>query len=319
LEGPLSPQDNAYEVLGLAKNGHRIFEVLSRYDDILTLEGRKNYEPGDTLKLIVPFLIYHGITEEDIKKVSSKAKIVGYAAEIIDELKKMGWNVRIISTSYQQHAYYIGNIVGVRKENIACTYFPLDKYNSKIRNKDLAIVEKLEDEIIKDFPKFDESQMLKRLDEFFYKELIDIPLGKIFKEIKVIGGQQKVDSLLDFIRIDEAKIAQSIAIGDSITDYKMLKTVRNKRGLAITFNGNEFSIPYANIGVASEDLRPILTFAKAFANGNRREAIKLAKKIEKQDSTISCLENADKKKLDETIKIHEIYRKKIRGAAGNLG
>ncbi len=77
-------------MLGLAKNGHRIFEVLSRYDDILTLEGRENYEPGDTLKLIVPFLIYHGITEEDIKKVSSKAKIVGYAAEIIDELKKLG-------------------------------------------------------------------------------------------------------------------------------------------------------------------------------------------------------------------------------------
>ncbi len=41
--------------------------------------------------------------------------------------------------------------------------------------------------------------------------------------------------------------------------------------------------------------------------------------MEKQDSTISYLENADKKKLDETIKIHELYRKKIRGAAGNLG
>ena len=61
LEGPISPQDNAYEVLGLAKDGERVFEVISKYDDILTLEGREGYEPGDTLKLIVPFLLWNKI------------------------------------------------------------------------------------------------------------------------------------------------------------------------------------------------------------------------------------------------------------------
>jgi len=55
LEGPLSPQDNAYEVMGLIPDGHRLFEVISRYDDLLTLEGREDYEPGDTLRLIVPW------------------------------------------------------------------------------------------------------------------------------------------------------------------------------------------------------------------------------------------------------------------------
>ena len=49
LEGPLSPQDNAFEVMKLIPNGDKIFEILSRYDDILALEGREGYEPGDTL------------------------------------------------------------------------------------------------------------------------------------------------------------------------------------------------------------------------------------------------------------------------------
>ena len=66
LEGPLAPQDNAYELMKLFPNGGKIFEVISRYDDLLTLEGRENYEPGDTLALIVPFLAYHRITEEQI-------------------------------------------------------------------------------------------------------------------------------------------------------------------------------------------------------------------------------------------------------------
>ena len=48
LEGPLAPQDNAYDLMKLFPNGDKIFEVISKYDDLLTLEGRENYEPGDT-------------------------------------------------------------------------------------------------------------------------------------------------------------------------------------------------------------------------------------------------------------------------------
>ena len=51
LEGPLSPQDNAFEVMGAIPRGLEIFSALSTYDDILALEGRQDYEPGDTLKL----------------------------------------------------------------------------------------------------------------------------------------------------------------------------------------------------------------------------------------------------------------------------
>ena len=116
LEGPLSPQDNAYDVLALAENGHKIFEVISRYDDILTLESREDYEPGDTLKLIVPFLIYRGISENEIREVSSRAKIVSGVKEIIPALKEEGWNVYVISTSYQQHAYNICEQIGISRE-----------------------------------------------------------------------------------------------------------------------------------------------------------------------------------------------------------
>ncbi|GAF96811.1 unnamed protein product, partial [marine sediment metagenome] len=56
LEGPLATQDNAYELMKLFPGGGKVFEVISRYDDLLTLEGRADYEPGDTLVLIAPFL-----------------------------------------------------------------------------------------------------------------------------------------------------------------------------------------------------------------------------------------------------------------------
>lgn len=319
LEGPLSPQDNAYEVLALADNGRKVFEVISRYDDVLALEGRRNYEPGDTLKLIVPFLIYHGITEEDIRKVSERARIVDGASEVISELKARGWRVRIISTSYEQHAHNVGRNVGISPEEIACTRFPLDEYSASVDKKDLARIEELEEQILHDFTRLREEEAVKRLDDFFFNQIPRTTLGEIFKDIGVIGGQRKVEAMLDFIRKDEADIRECMAIGDSITDYKMLRAVSSGGGLAIAFNGNEYSIPYAEVGIASMDLLPILTIADVFSRKGSGSARAMARKMEKENSRISCLVDADEKKIAEVIRIHGEYRKRVRGEAGKLG
>ena len=62
MEGPLTSQDAAFELMGLVPGGHEVFRAISRYDDILALAGRPGYEPGDTLALIVPFLLYHRLS-----------------------------------------------------------------------------------------------------------------------------------------------------------------------------------------------------------------------------------------------------------------
>ncbi len=314
LEGPLSPQDNAYEVLSLAENGRRLFEIISRYDDVLTLQSRSNYEPGDTLKLIVPFLIYHGISEEDIKKISCKAKIVRGARGVISELKKKGWKVRIISTSYEQHAFNIGRKVGVAKEDIACTKLPLNKYASELKSADFQIIKELEEKILKEK---EERKLVGVLDDFFFTKLQKTPLGRVFSEVTVIGGQRKVDAMQRFIE-RSTDFREVVAIGDSITDYKMLKKVKESAGLAIVFNGNEFAVPYASVGVASTSLRSLLPITSAFLEGGKERAVEAARRLE-SSANYSCLENADKKKAEQVINTHKRYRMLVRGQAGKLG
>ena len=107
LEGPLAPQDNAYELMRLFPNGNRVFEVISRYDDLLTLQGRADYEPGDTLALTAPFLACHGIRESQIANMGRKAKLTSGALRLVARLKSRGWEVFCISTSYEQYALSI--------------------------------------------------------------------------------------------------------------------------------------------------------------------------------------------------------------------
>ena len=126
LEGPLSLQVNAYEVMKLiGDEGARIFERISRYDDLLTLQGRAGYEPGDTLALIVPFLLVHDITEADFRRVSARTKIVDGATTLFRQLQADSWEIYIISTSYEQPAHPIGRQLGV-PDHIICTQLNLE-------------------------------------------------------------------------------------------------------------------------------------------------------------------------------------------------
>ncbi len=336
LEGPISPQDNAYEVLGLAEDGKRVFEVISKYDDILTLEGRENYEPGDTLKLIVPFLIRNKISECDIKEVSESAGIVPGVKDVITHLKSKEWDVYIISTSYEQHAHNIAGQVGVEIERVACTKMPLDDYHLQFSDDDLGVLEEAQEKILNElYPGDDEDRVKMELDNFFFETLQKSRLGNIFNEVSVVGGARKVDAMMKFA--GGSDLTDAVAVGDSITDFKMLEKIKEKGGLGIAFNGNEYSIPYADVALATLDQRFLLPILSAFADGGRERAIDTVKRLENAsldeilkampDDTASTITKNVKRpqyhkidsNVDEIVKIHKEYRTLVRGAAGKLG
>lgn len=328
LEGPLSPQDNAYEVMGIVNDGYRIFEVISRYDDLLTLENREDYEPGDTLKLIVPFLLHNGLKEEDIIRVSERARVVPGARETIKHLQDSGWDVFIISTSYWQHAYNIARQLGVKEDNVACTQLELDGINRNMGGMEL--VEEITGEILdRLYPKMDDREIVRILDDFFFSRLLKTDLGGIFQKVQVVGGIRKVQAMQRFIEGKGFSTTQAMAVGDSITDFKMLRLLREGGGFSVAFNGNEYSIPYSNCALATLDMRALIPIADSFLkkgrNGARDIVLGLEKKSEKkqegdnQSAIYHLIEDVDQLDMDEIVSIHRAYRKRMRGEASKLG
>ncbi len=267
LEGPLSPQDNAYEVMHLIKDGPALFEVLSRYDDYLALQNIPDYEPGDTLKLIVPFLLVNGVTELDIVKVSKRAKLVSGAKELIKWLQEDMWNVHIISTSYEQHAYNIASELGIERKNVHCTRFPLDSFYDLLDDVEIKLISEIQNELISfcssdGYENFGIEKLAAKLNHFFFVKIPKTRINEIFEMVSVMGGKRKADALTSVI--DTARAKQTAAIGDSITDYIMLQRIRSTGGLSVAFNGNMYSLPYANIGIACVDIRPLYLFLTKF-------------------------------------------------------
>lgn len=324
LEGPLSPQDNAYEVMSLSEKGRLVFEALSEYDDFLALENRAGYEPGDTLKLIVPFLSYYGFSEADISRVSEGAVLVSGMKDVVEQLRKMGQRVRIISTSYEQHAHSVGRRLGVDSVDIASTRLDIESitFDGGVRES----LQRIEKKVLEGGLSSDVRVML---DELYFG-------SGLFQQIdvEVVGGQRKVDALLRFAAEAGEDVSDVVAVGDSITDYKMLREVSRGGGLAIAFNANKYCLPYADVAVATLDGRAVLPLIKAFISGGRGGALQKAAELESDPAELESegygylleMESrpvysviAKNKDLTGILAVHSDMRMRVRGEAGKLG
>lgn len=322
LEGPLSPQDNAYELMKLTPNGDKVFEVISRYDDLLTMEGRKDYEPGDTLAFIVPFLMLHKVSEVDIATLATKATLTDGAAELVTSLGLKSWEVFCINTTYEQYARHIAQNLGIPASNVACTPFPLDKFTLTLCQEDTAQLEQIEQDILAMSSTADDSMIKRRLDDFFWRKLPKTDLGTSVKKVKPVGGRRKVAAIKRFSQSFDQSLSNWVVVGDSITDFKMLKAVNQAGGLAIAFNANQYALPYATMSLASTDINDLFVVLQEWQERGRDGVERMVKAREKAGGK----ENrdyfhwlADKSNINDIISLHKRLRQLVREEAGKLG
>jgi len=167
----------------------------------------------------------------------------------------------------------------------------------------------------------------------------------------VIGGERKAEAIRAIAQEKGIAIRDIIAVGDSITDYKMLKAVTTKGGIAVVFNGNQYAVPYGNVGLASVDIRYLYLVCKAFERGGKRAVMDVVTKWEDNrrafeenpenipDEYITPdlkdfltrdkgkipfpylhnLERVDEGRKEEILAIHKRLRMQVREDAGKLG
>jgi len=323
LEGPLSPQDNAYDLMRLFPNGDRVFEVISRYDDLLTLAEKPDYEPGDTLALIVPFLVLHGVKEADIARLATEATLVPGALDLISGLYTEEWRVFCITTTYEQYAMHITHKLGIYAHNVACTAFPLDRMRLSLAPEEADLLRRTEEAIISLDPA-DDAGIRQALDKFFWEELPRTGVGKLIQQVKPVGGRRKTEALKRFSEKYDVPFSGWVAVGDSITDSRMLGEIDKAGGLAIAFNANQYALPCATMSLASTYLSDLKDVLLAWKKGQRKETERLVSDREKRSAggdraNFHWLTKRDKARIDDVVQVHKRLRQMVRQSAGKLG
>ncbi|MDD4859344.1 MAG: HAD hydrolase family protein [Dehalococcoidales bacterium] len=306
----------------LFPGGDKVFEVISRYDDILTIEEKPGYEPGDTLALIVPFLVLHHIIEEDIITMAAKPIFTGGAEKLVSWLQGNSWKVFCITTTYEQYALRLTQKLGIFSQNVACTPFPLNRMHQTLSQTELALLQRVEADILKLYPPNDDAKIKQSLDRFFQVELPATEVGKLITQVKPVGGWRKLEALNRFAERNQQPLSKWIAIGDSITDFRMLHAVDAAGGLAIAFNANQYALPYATMSLASSLLSDLTDVLKAWQKDGRKGAEKIVREKEAaggSDNRGYFHWLSGRKDINDVIEIHRRARKLAREEASKLG
>jgi len=289
-EGPLSKNDNAFEVTGYyIPNGDELFKRVSKYDDVLAdIVKRPNYKAGDTLRLILPFLKAYGANNRGIKEFSSKN--ISLVPGVSDTLRFVSRRMPsfIVSTSYEQYISAICDVVGFPFENTYCTKLNIDKYH--VSDQEIRVLKELKEEIcdmplieipdgaksVNDFSK-EHQELVKRLDEIFWVKLPRMESYKMIEEVNPIGGSEKANAVIDIARRLEAEPNQIAYFGDSITDVEVYQLIKNGGGLTVSFNGNSYAIREAEVAVLSANTIITSVLADVFNRFGKEGVIDLVK------------------------------------------
>ena len=287
-EGPISINDNAFELAeNFIDDGDRFFSIISKYDDVLVdIVKKSNYKAGDTLRLILPFLKAYGATDNKIMNFSSRnVLLVPGAKKMLTFVMKL-FPSFIVSTSYEHYITALCKLTNFPFENTYCTRLKIDQY--QIPKEEMEKLKEIAKEIasmpmivipknansMSEFSRKDQDAV-DRLDEIFWEELSDMESSRILREVNPIGGREKAKAVQNIVKMLDCSLDQVMYVGDSITDVQALMLVRKNGGLAVSFNGNGYSIRESNVAFLSGDAIVISVLAEVFNKLGKQGATEL--------------------------------------------
>lgn len=348
-EGPLVFKDLAADITKRAVPG--LFPVLSFYDDYLAEKGTQGYQAGDTLALVVPHLLLHGVRDEDVAQEAEDAKVCLGVEEYIAGLKRDGWDIRIISTAYSQLWELVGKHLGTPMKDIACTNLDLASLRVKFGSEDFfKIVRENEEGILKMVPLANEAMqevdggksvvkvlgenpkftpLLQTLDTFFWQELPKQGYQTL-GAVTVMGGRRKIEAAQKFARELRVNLSDVAYVGDSITDDALHAKLSQEGGLPIAINGNSYALRNARVAVATKDMRDIRPILDSWHQGGFEQVQRFVRLNgssflrTKEGAPFSengssahydLIDPSDQEGYKKLLVTHKEYRRLVRGAA----
>jgi len=351
-EGPLTKNDNAYELAAqFVADGDKVFSHISKYDDVLAdIVKRPGYNAGDTLKLVLPFLKACDITDSQMQEFSAQTLIlIAGTKQTLQHIRSLT-EAFIVSTSYEHYIKALCDYVYFPFENTYCTRISLDKYAVKAEEKTKleAIAKEItslpmitipsEAKTLKDLSNRDQ-ETVNQLDEIFWKEIPKMKIGRIFSEVKPVGGEQKAAAIRGIVNKLQVPLSSVMYVGDSITDVQAFQLVREGGGFTVSFNGNGYAVRSAEVAVQAQNNTVTAVLADVFLKHGKAKVIGLVETWTPEDlkdsgvnpaivnhllllqaNGLPKVQTVTPKNMEVLSKQSSEFRKKVRGeAVGKLG
>jgi len=282
LQGPITANDNARELTAaMVEDGDRLFRAVRRYEKVLsTISRKEGVKPGDSLRLILPFLKAYGATDSSLLRFSKENMHIVPGADKAMRFAQELMSSFIVSTSYEHYVGAACDQIGFPFENTFCTRLSMDMLD--IEDWEVETLRNLAQEIVRlpllEIPEGasnvrdlsqDDRLVLRRLDEIFWTEITDLSSYQLVSQVNPVGGDEKATSVVEICKRMSVPLEDCMYVGDGETDARVLQVVKRSGGLSVAFNGNLSALREAEVGVVSNNAIVTSILAELFYRGGR--------------------------------------------------
>jgi energy-converting hydrogenase A subunit R len=290
-EGPLALNDIAFELCRdfLPPDGVRFFTQVSRYGDYLVDIAKKpDYQAGDIWRLILPFLKGAGLANEKMAEFSRQhIALMPRAEEAYRFLHTLNVPLFAISAGLRPFAAAVAGKLGFAPERLYCTEVDLDSYElaeteaGELRHLLSEIVAAPALELPPDAKALADlapevKKVIGLMDRVFWDSIPKMDIGRIYQEVKAMGGPEKAKAVEDSLAKTGLAMANLMYVGDSDTDVPALEKVRSGGGVALSFNGDRSAALAADIIVVADTAWPVALLAAVFQTWGKEGVVELA-------------------------------------------
>ncbi|MDR3075030.1 MAG: hypothetical protein LBU30_03190 [Candidatus Methanoplasma sp.] len=258
--------------------GDKFYDMVSRYDDIVAyVLTRSDGRSGNTARFIAPFLKAFGMTDyAAMEQCRQSMRLMPDAKRVIGHLMKT-LPTFFTTSSYEHNVMNVCAELDMPGELIDCTSVDFDEYDIS-RQEAKAIREMASRVTNLSMPRHeyelnvpvrlqrDEDEMIRTFDRILGPEINELAISDIMRQMKSVGADEKAYFMIDLRRRTQIEFDGTAFIGGDITDIHALDTIRDRGGLAMSFNGCDFAVRKSNIAVMSRDCTAAAVLVQEFYN-----------------------------------------------------
>jgi predicted HAD superfamily phosphohydrolase len=267
--------------MNLFPGGDKVLAVISRYTQLLALEKRKGYEPGDIFVKILPFLLLHHIQEDHLTELAYKATFTSGAANLISQLEYDSWKIFCLTAAYEPYALHITQKLGIYAQRVSCTPLSLSELYPLTGKSEMGLISQVEKEILTLIPENDAVLIKHKLDAFYDQQLAQTSIADYLNRLQSVGGKRKLDALANISARFAQPLSNWVVVGHTQEDSLCLQAVETAKGLAIAFNAAEDVLSGSTLSLASVNIGDLQDLLKAWQKDGRKAAENLVKEKER--------------------------------------
>jgi len=325
LGGPVTRNDNALELASaVVPRGAELFRRVSLYDGYLAeVVRRPGYRAGDTLRLMLPFLLAHGLDDARMRELSAEGiLLVPRAGEALRELAAAA-PVYLVSGSYSPYVHAVCAALGLDAGRAFCTRVGLAAH--RMAPDEAEQVRAMADTILRrepiavpegargpsDLGERDRATV-RELDYLFWERMPRMRAGRVLDEVRCMRGPEKALAVRAACEREGATMCEAMYVGDSITDVDAFRLVHRDGGLTVSFNGNRWAVREADVAIVADRADAVLGIAREFLGGGHDAVKALRWPLAGDGWTAHWVHGSD---IRELVERSEAKRKQVRGEA----